>query len=578
MLSPQSSEGAASSLLATNAWSVPLTFRDGALTCCSAWFALLFGLGLVVGINARASAQDLLATATSDSPRKSDLNGVVLNSATGEGIAHALVTLNDSYGSARYVFTSLDGQFRFQDVPEGRATLVAQKPGFLEPPDLSRYSERRKQVKVVPKLSATTLRLIPEGVIFGTALRVDDEPLGGEVLLHHLDVVNGRRRLNLAQKTNTDDNGEFRFADLLPGSYSLTFEPYGTIADTNADEHIGYRTSYYPDVTDERSPKLIEIHPAEKREINFKLASEPAYHISGVVDGAVWGSDLRLELTHPDGDSTSASFHYGPGGYFAASDIPAGSYVLETQPFYRFEAPIAFLPISVGGNIENIHTALEPMLSIPVIVERRHLRKVPTPPHCYNFVDGLVGSSVTVHLVSHAGPERDGFSSWEHRGENQGPVVLARPGRYAVDIKPDDECSWFVESATYGSTDLMREDLVIPNRPGAQPIQVVLQDDIGKLTVNLLSDADEPPVAFMLIPEGTTPTAPQVQWGGPQANVTWESVAPGTYSLYAFDEIDDLDYTSPEVLSEYSAKAIRFEMHPDEAKTVALEVIIRGDR
>ena len=128
-------------------------------------------------------------------------------------------------------------------------TLVAGKPGFLEPPDLSRYWERRKQVKVGPKMSPTTLRLIPEGVIFGTALRVDGEPLGGEVLLHVQHVVNGRRRLNLAQKTDTDDNGEFRFADLLPGSYSLRFEPYGTIADTDADEHIGYRTSCYPDVT-----------------------------------------------------------------------------------------------------------------------------------------------------------------------------------------------------------------------------------------------------------------------------------------------------------------------------------------
>jgi len=546
--------------------------------CLRVWFALLFGLGLILGVTAQASGQQPLATAVSESPHNYDLSGVVLNSATGEAIARALITLDGSYsGPPRYVFTELNGQFRFRDVPEGTVTLVARKPGFLEPPAPSRYSERHRLVKVGPKLSPTTLRLIPEGVIFGKVLGADGEPLAGEVRLHYQHVVNGRNRLDPARRTYIDDNGEFRIDDLHSGFYSLAFEPVVRSDEPEPSGHAGYRAAYYPPSSDQDSAKLIEIHPAEKKEINLTLAPEPVYRISGVLDsGDLRNNNCGLQLAHANGDELLVSFWYAPGGLFQAFDVPAGSYVLETKPLYRLEAPVVYLPITVGGNTDNIHATLKPMASIPVIVQHQHLRKASTPPYC-RFTDRLRGFSVSVNLISQSRTERDGFTEWEGRGENRGPVVHARPGRYAAEIIPDDDCGWFVQSATYRNTDLLHEDLLIPDRADAEPIQVVLQDNIGKLTVRVQSETNERPTAVLLIPEGTTSATAQVQWALPRANVEWESVPPGNYSLYAFDEIDDLDYTNPDALSAYSSKAVRFELHPDEEKSIAMQVIMRGE-
>jgi len=358
----------------------------------------------------------------------------------------------------------------------------------------------------------------------------------------------------------------------------VTFEPEARSDEPDPSDHTSYRTASYPDAANKGSAKLIEIHPAEKREINFRLAPEPVYRISGVVDGADWrNNNVILQLAHPNGDELLVSFFCGPGGYFVAFDIPSGSYVLETQPLFRNTAPIVFLPITVGGNTENIHTTIKPMVSIPVVVERRHLRKSSTPVGCHSFITRLPGFSVSVHLVSQSKREMDGFSDWEDQGGIRGPVVHARPGRYAVDIEPEDDCGWFVESATYGNTDLLHEDIVVPDGTDSQPIKVVLQDNVGKLTVKLMSETEERPIAVLLAPEGTTTAAPRVQWGLSHADVVWESVAPGAYSLYAFDEIDDLDYTDPDTLSAYSSKALPIEIHPDEEKTVGLQVITRGE-
>src|SRR4051812_37833647 len=58
-------------------------------------------------------------------------SGIVVNSATGEPIPRALVTLNMQ--TQRMVMTAADGRFEFTSLPEGLAIIYARKPGFFTP-------------------------------------------------------------------------------------------------------------------------------------------------------------------------------------------------------------------------------------------------------------------------------------------------------------------------------------------------------------------------------------------------------------------------------------------------------------
>jgi hypothetical protein len=58
------------------------------------------------------------------------------------------------------------------------------------------------------------------------------------------------------------------------------------------------------------------------------------------------------------------------------------------------------------------------------------------------------------------------------------------PGRYAVQISPHGP--WYVQSATYGQTDLLRDDLVVT--PGGGAIEIVLRDDGGSVSGSVMSD------------------------------------------------------------------------------------------
>ncbi|HXP42553.1 MAG TPA: carboxypeptidase-like regulatory domain-containing protein, partial [Candidatus Acidoferrales bacterium] len=73
-----------------------------------------------------------------------------------------------------------------------------------------------------PENHDITLKLIPEAILSGKVIDQNGQPLQGlRVLLKTLQVHDGLRRWQQVQSRTTSVDGEFRFAELRAGKYSL---------------------------------------------------------------------------------------------------------------------------------------------------------------------------------------------------------------------------------------------------------------------------------------------------------------------------------------------------------------------
>src|ERR1700730_1572798 len=108
-------------------------------------------------------------------PRTYTAHGTVVNSVTGEPISGALVQI---YGTRQHaMLTGSDGKFQFEGLPNGSFQVSVQKPGYFSPEQLRRNGAPLKSVNTEEE-RPVTLKLIPEGIVYGRITGDNGEPLG----------------------------------------------------------------------------------------------------------------------------------------------------------------------------------------------------------------------------------------------------------------------------------------------------------------------------------------------------------------------------------------------------------------
>jgi len=132
-------------------------------------------------------------------------SGTVVNSATGEPIARALVQIFSQSSPA--IFSDSSGHFEFNDLPELQTTVVARKPGFFAEQEIERSPRNSINVHIGPDTPPVTIKLIPEGVIYGKV-----ESNGGPleripITLYSSNIAEGRRNWEQRQTVTDDDGG-----------------------------------------------------------------------------------------------------------------------------------------------------------------------------------------------------------------------------------------------------------------------------------------------------------------------------------------------------------------------------------
>jgi len=531
------------------------------------------------------------------------IRGTVLNSVTGAPIRGALVQIYAN--RQRSVLTGADGNFQFADVPAGTVNLNVHKPGFFTAQAIQSPRAQASFAVSGPDQPPVVLKLIPEGVISGQVSGDGGEPvenLSVQILAERIE--NGKKTRVILKGAMTDEQGEYRVADLQPGKYfvfvgaSNRIEAYA--APPTQQGARGYAAVFYPNGNEFATANAVEVAAGQHAEINFNLRSQLFHRITGTVSGYPRGTaGINLQVTDAAGQQTQAGFRFDQAsGTFRTFWLPAGTYTLTAEMRNPESGQVYFAAqhLNLSSDIAGVHLQLAPGLNIPVRFHVERTRSDTPATQMQTFVVGgggrgawrrqvQVNAPARVTLIPEGGaPSPPQRMAQPGEGEDSLEVVEVPPGIYAVQVFPIGP--YYVQSARSGSLNLLEQNLTVAPGSSVDPIEIVLRDDFASLEGSVRLGAENDSATVIAIPEGGQPQMRGVYVSRPwpnndasQAAAMFEmgQLAPGNYKILAVDRADDFEYGNPEVLQKYLSKAREISLVANQQAKIELELVHVGE-
>jgi len=543
-------------------------------------FGLLF---LLTGFTLHAQQMNPSPTpAAPDDAKLYTVQGTVINGQTGAPLPHALVEV---YGpSKRAALTDAEGHFSFEGFQQGPVSISVKKPGYF-------FSETRGMAQVNllsgKKPGPLELKLFSTGVIFGQVTDNEGEPLEGVfVEALRISYAQGQQHLvRTIQPVRTDEDGDFRLGGLHSGRYYVRLKAgqasrriLGAQSKTRPQAYPAL--VYYPAATDLAAASVIDLAAGQRIEATFSLKLKPAFKLSGIVSGIDAYKQVNPPMIVDESGMPLFSINHWDQttGVFEFPAVPAGTYSLRLGAMdnaNHFSQRVQ--TITVDHDVTGLHLAFSPGVTVPVLVRR----ELSAPDESRNGSAGAVGDSnpgTMSAMVSLLSSEFGALQfSAESSGNSDGPTLAVRavmPGKYRVHVTP--MINAYVASIRSGSTDLLRDDLTVPQGGNVAPIEIVLRDDGGKIQVHVQSTSTTDNPRILLMPESGPVFVP---WNlsFTEAGLELGNLAPGNYKVLAFDSIDNLEYENPEALEKYSIRAVQVMVSARSTTPVTVDLIHVGE-
>jgi len=501
-----------------------------------------------------------------DSPARFELHGKVINIVTGEPVAGALVRICCPELTQ---FSAADGTFRFTDMSRGQRSVSARKPGFFAERELHPYRSFTNENSSVPAAGPVVVYLIPEAVIFGEVKSENGEPLEDvQVAAQRMEMVDGRQIAVGSAYATTNDLGEFRMAELKPGSYFVLFVPSNEVGQVvrsigRMDKiERGYVPEFYPGAADRSAATPIVVRPGARIGIRQMLGLRRLFRVSGVVRGADPEQPFNVTLLNEDGDGVQYRARSFPEtGVFQMREVPPGTYLLQAdgRRLVSGRAPESWkasLPLTVNDDLSGLVLSLSPPVSVSALVRDERLKAVSGEP-----------PPVMVRLIprrfARFGPT---IALPPPPGATNHPAKLDVPFAGSFGVFAWATGDDYVSELRCGDTDLLHEDLVIAPGTVPPPIEVTVRDDGAQLHISL--QGDEP--AFLVVYSAEFPVRSQLIT--PSAEFNLSQIPPGNYQVFAFDGADALDPRDPAEVEPYLDHATNVTLHPGGLVSLRLSV------
>ena len=519
--------------------------------------------------------------------------GVVLDATTARGVPGAIVrAIGGETTQTR--LTDDQGRFYFKFLPAGDFRITASKGGYVD----GAFGKMRATGDGIP-LTITAREIAPfvridlfrPSVIAGYVADESGEPLiGATVHAVRREYVDGVWRVSVGAQDVTDDEGNFRLFDLVPGEYVVVVPSVPTsvptdMTDTEVDEiltgiaegtdvarnvvpgatsvpsvipspeeNAAYFTQYYPGVDRVRLAQSIVLGPGEHRSgLFFQMLSSPTVRVSGTVTsprGPARNQVLRLLSDDDDGTGLAmptAIAISGPDGRFTFLRVPAGRYSLEVQGQELPSTPVPVLvPRAEDMQFTWSRTSLvvdtDPVTDIDVVVSDvpRLTGHVIFETASKQSPDARDVRSTIVTLRSANGTRPPLTTNADASGRFSIAGVV--PGDYAVSVTAP--AGWSPKTITAGGRDVLAADFEASIDRDASPVIVTLTDRPTRVSgvVRNLRRFVAPGSAVIIQPVSRSrTTVPDPR----QARMTrasaigvflFEGLPPGDYAVTAIDE------------------------------------------
>ena len=226
--------------------------------------------------------------------------------------------------------------------------------------------------------------------------------------------------------------------------------------------------------------------------------------------------------------------------------------------------PAADLPLVVNNDVAGIALALGSPITMPVNVNLRPTSGLPEQVAAANFRPARDFAVSTIRMFS-ADQRVDDVEVQAERNE-RGALAFRNlvPGRYFLEVSTTQP--WYVRSATSGTTELLREELVVGSGRRLGPLELVLRDDGASLKVKVLAEEQPAAGSVLLFSDQTTLANARTGSSAPGGEISFAGLAPGDYKVLAFDRdtLDSLEFRNPEALAPFVSKAATITLHAGE--------------
>jgi hypothetical protein len=371
--------------------------------------------------------------------------------------------------------------------------------------------------------------------------------------------------------TESDEDGLFRFAGLMPGTYYLAAGPREgelQLMPAGEKQKSGFPHLYYPGVPDFAAASPIQLAAGLQTEADFSISAVPVYQVSGTVSGHMPDQGVGFQVMTPAGDEVSLPTNFNMDtGVFTLDNVPAGSYMLRAVAQSGLQPMRAELRINVNSNLDGVHLALAPAVTIPISVRIDSRASAGATPQASPQRPPL-----SVQLVPSEMAMSEAFSTYD---PNRGGMIVENVdfGTYTVELRP--HAPWYVQSASYGQTNVLYDDISVS--PGqSYALDVAMRDDSATITGTVKSsDATPAHATIVVVPQPIGKLQPRIS-KGVSDSFSVAGLAPGDYLVFAFDETDGLEFNNQDVVDSYASQAAHVTLTSNQKAQVQLVLIHPG--
>ena len=489
-------------------------------------------------------------------PLKTDciLSGQILDSATGEPLRKAIVTLarQDGLAASRQRNVDAAGRFEFSGLEPGRYGLSAGHTGFLS----QRYGAARPggsggsiiSLAAGQEIQGLQLKLVRYGVVLGRVVDEDEEPVTGvSVSAQWMDSRGGMTSYG---SVVTNDLGEYRLFAIPPGDFLIQAE---VREDSDRTEpEIGFAVTYHPGTVDSGAASPVQVKAGtETRGIDVRMAKSRLVRVRGVVVDGATGKRVQATVVLGQlepGGGTHAEMHstgeMGAKGAFDLRGVAPGQYRLAAYA----DAP--------EGGLSAVQT---------LVVGDQNIQDVVMTLSAGTVLHGTVRvegarSGASVHLSPVGGdPTHVGYRHAAAKPDGSFKLTNVRSGHYFVDT--DGVEGGYLKSAKLGDQEVLEAGLEIPASGATALLHLVVSTNCAEVTGTLQDDEGMPwPDAIaVLLPEGKYRDQLErfaVGTADQYGAFSIKNVRPGKYSLIAVEGEDYAEWMDAEFVKLFEKTAV----------------------
>jgi len=514
-------------------------------------------------------------------PNTATLAGTVVKEPGSQALKKVLLHLiaeDQKQGGNYTADTDSEGHFRIEKVQPGRYRLLLEKTGFHQI-NLRGHQSEGSILSVQPGQDANDLlfQMLPAAVITGKVVDEDGEPMPSYGVSLLRKRPGKSREPEVVGNERTNDLGEYRFGGLFPGQYLLAVIP---LPDTRNFEHLAkepngaastqdlnYLITYYPGTTDGAQASAISLRAGDEMPVNFTMVPGRTYRVRGIVTGVPANQKPMVQVISKGVNNTMNAAEVAADGQFEVRGMAPGTYTITV--FSGSEGMF----LTTRESVTVVAADVEGVKLVPVrpFAVTGHLRiEGWTSKHATDF---------TASLRSATDPEDQGIfispdSGWNAQVDRFGNFQWTNvtSGNYVASVNLDRGGDSFLKSTTAGNSPADTGFSVT----GPTTIELVISSRAGVLEGAVL-DHDKPAsnAAVVAVPEEKYRKLHErygVGSADQNGRFTIHGLAPGSYTVFAWQDTDEGLYYDPAFLKSQESNGMALKIEEGSRHKIELKL------